>query len=161
MEYLEQVCNETLRLYPPAATLAKKCTEDIELNYSKTETKTVLIEKGTSVVVPIWSLHRDSQFYSCPETFNPDRFSAENGGAKYFKEKGMFFPFGDGPRICLGMRFALAQSKAAIVEVVEKYEILKSAKVQLPLTIVPTEFLNIPVGGLWAKFKPIIGVWEE
>jgi cytochrome P450 len=161
MEYLEQVCNETLRMHPPGPFLAKKCTEDIELNYSKTEAKTVLIEKGMAVIVPLYSLHRDAQHFTCPNTFNPDRFSAENGGAKYYKDKGVFFPFGDGPRICLGMRFALAQSKAAIVEVVEKFELHKSSKVQLPLTISPVEFLYVPVGGIWAKFKPILSEWTD
>jgi cytochrome P450 len=160
MEYLDQVCNESLRMHPPGAFMAKKCTEDIELNFSKTQTKTVLIEKGTTVIIPLLSLHRDPQNFSCPDTFNPDRFSAENGGAKFYKDKGIFFPFGDGPRICLGMRFALAQSKAAIVEVVEKFELLKSSKVQLPLIFSPSELLNVPIGGVWAKFKPILAEWS-
>lgn len=148
-------------MHPPAAFLAKQCTEEIELVYNKTTNKTVTVEKGMSVVIPLLALHRDSQHYSCPDTFNPDRFSAENGGAKFYRDKGVFLPFGDGPRICLGMRFALAQSKAAIVEVVEKFEIQKSPKVQLPLTISPIEFLNVPVGGLWAKFKPILTEWSS
>jgi cytochrome P450 len=164
--YFKSVClvkvlivifSETLRMYPPATMLGKQCTEEIQITYNKE--KTLLIEKDMSVVIPLYSIHRDPEYYPNPDTFKPERFDAQNGGVKYFKDKGVYLPFGDGPRICLGMKFAFAQSKAAIVEIVEKFEILPSDKVQLPLTMIPDEFLNMPIGGLWAKFKPILVEW--
>jgi cytochrome P450 len=155
MEYLDQICNETLRLEPVSMYMSKICTEDIAFNFSKHDDRVAVVEKGILMVIPVMSLHRDPQHYSDPESFDPDRFSADKGGAKYYKDKGVFLPFGDGPRICLGMRFALAQSKAAIVEVVENFELESSSKVQFPLTIAPMNYLNIIVGGLWAKFRPL------
>lgn len=85
----------------------------------------------------------------------PERFNSENGGLKAFKDKGVYLAFGDGPRICIGMRFALMQSKAAIAHLVKNFEITVNEKTKQPLTIDPKEFLNIKIGGIWLDFKPI------
>ena len=53
------------------------------------------------------------------------------------------------------MRFALAQTKAALVEIVNSFEISVNKKTQRPLIIDPKEFLNIKVGGLWLDLKPL------
>ena len=53
------------------------------------------------------------------------------------------------------MRFALTQSKAAIVEILRNFEIISNKKTQEPLIIDPKEFLNVKTGGLWLDFKPI------
>lgn len=74
---------------------------------------------------------------------------------KAFKDKGVFLTFGDGPRICLGMRFALMQSKAAIADLVRNFEITVNEKTKRPLILDPKEFINIKVGGIWLDFKPI------
>lgn len=101
-------------------------------------------------------MHYDPEYYDEPEKFKPERFDPENGGVKEYKDKGVFFPFGDGPRICLGMRFALAQSKAAIVELINNFELSVDPRTQdNPLVIDPNEFLNIEVGGLWLNFKSL------
>lgn len=85
----------------------------------------------------------------------PERFNPENGGIKAFRDKGVLLPFGDGPRICLGMRFALMQSKAAIAHIVRNFEISVNEKTMRPLVIDPKEFLNVKAGGIWLDFKPI------
>lgn len=100
MPYLDQVANETLRMYPPAAFLSRKCTEPTELIAAKE--KVVQIEKDISVVIPVYSIHHDEEYYKNPEMFDPERFAPENGGVKSYRDKGVFLPFGDGPRICLG-----------------------------------------------------------
>lgn len=74
---------------------------------------------------------------------------------KAFRDKGVFLTFGDGPRICLGMRFALMQSKAAIADLVRNFEITVNEKTKRPLILDPKEFINIKVGGIWLDFKPI------
>lgn len=100
MTYLEQVVNETLRIYSPAAFLARKCTIPTELIAAKE--KVVKIDKDMALIVPVHSLHNDEQYYKNPEKFDPDRFSPENGGVKSYRDRGVYMPFGDGPRICLG-----------------------------------------------------------
>lgn len=82
------------------ASFSRICNETVELVDSKD--KKYLIEKGESVTVPIYSIHRDTNYYSEPEKFNPDRFNPEFGGIKKFRDAGVLMSFGDGPRICLG-----------------------------------------------------------
>lgn len=96
-----------------------------------------------------------SEYYPEPEKFIPERFNPEHGGVKAFKDKGILLPFGDGPRICLGQRFALMQSKAAIAEIVRKFEISVNDKTQRPLVLDPKEFINVKIGKLWLDFKAL------
>ncbi|XP_053671391.1 probable cytochrome P450 28a5 [Anopheles nili] len=153
LSFLDQVFYETLRLWPPAPYLSKLCTIPTELEV--TNGKTVLIERGIPVMVPIWSMHRDEDNFEEPNRFNPDRFAPEVGGTKLYREKGCFLPFGEGPRQCLGMRFALMQVKRGIFEVISKYEISLNCKTMQPLQLDPKAFLITPRGGVWLDFKSI------
>lgn len=85
----------------------------------------------------------------------PERFNPEHGGVKVFKDRGVFLPFGDGPRICLGMRFASMQAKAAIAQLVRSFDFTVNGKTKHPLIIDPKEFINAKAGGIWLDFKPI------
>ena len=73
------------------------CTEDF--SYVSKDSKSVLIEKGTPIVLPIYGLQTDPQYFDDPESFKPERFLAEN---KERVKKCTFMPFGEGPRACLG-----------------------------------------------------------
>uniref|UniRef100_A0A1L8E4F6 Putative cytochrome n=1 Tax=Nyssomyia neivai TaxID=330878 RepID=A0A1L8E4F6_9DIPT len=153
MPYLDQVFMESLRLYPPAAFLSKITTEKCELKVSEGEYRT--IDLKTDVVIPVYSLHRDPEHYNNPNDFIPERFDAENGGVKFFRDKGVFLPFGDGPRICLGQKFALAQVKAALVSLVNDFEISVNPKTKPEVVFDPKQFLIYAVGGLWLNFKEL------
>lgn len=152
LPYLDQVWNETLRMHSPAVFTMRTCTEPIELEF---QGKKAPIEKGINVYVPIQDLHYDPEFFDEPNTFKPERFDPEHGGVKAFKDKGVFLPFGDGPRTCLGMRFAQLQSKSAVASVISNFEMSVNGKTAEKLVIDPIEFLNVKVGGLWLDFKPI------
>ncbi|GAB0098876.1 Cytochrome P450 [Sergentomyia squamirostris] len=153
MPYLDQVIMESLRLYPPASQLAKNTTEKCELKISEGEYKT--LDKGTEIYIPIYSIHRDSEHYDQPDEFIPERFNPENGGTKAFRDKGVLVPFGDGPRICLGMKFAQAQMKAAVVSLINNFEISVNSKTQIPIVFDPKQFLIYPIGGIWLDFKQL------
>lgn len=86
---------ETLRIHPPMFSLQKICTEDF--TYTMKNNKTVTIEKGTPVILPVYGLHHDSKYFEDPELFKPERFLNKEKLTKY-----TFIPFGEGPRICLG-----------------------------------------------------------
>ncbi|KAG5671161.1 hypothetical protein PVAND_001374 [Polypedilum vanderplanki] len=151
-EYLDQIFHETLRLHPIIMFFNRECTEEIIFDCNGKDFK---IEKGMSVNVPIYSIHRDPDYFVNPTEFVPERFDAENGGVKEFRNRGVLMPFGDGGRICIGMRFALMQSKAAVIEIVRNFELSVNNKTQKPLVLDPKQYMNIKVGGLWLDLKTI------
>ncbi|KAL2713806.1 cytochrome P450 6a2-like [Vespula squamosa] len=120
MTYLHMVICETLRKYPPLPILNRICTKDIELPNSN-----VVISEGTPVVIPILGIHRDSNIYPEPEKFIPERFTEEQIRARHHYT---YLPFGEGPRICIGMRFALIQTKVALTNALNKFVFLPGTK---------------------------------
>ncbi|WP_128476053.1 cytochrome P450 [Halorussus pelagicus] len=104
LDYTEQVVNETLRLYPPAHVLFREPTEDVTLGSYR-------VRRGTAISIPIFKLHRDGRFYDEPDEFRPERWTEEfeNEIPDY-----AYFPFGGGPRHCIGMRFAMTELKLVL-----------------------------------------------
>ncbi|XP_055612264.1 probable cytochrome P450 28d1 [Uranotaenia lowii] len=153
LSYLEQIVCETLRLWPPAPFISKMCTEPTELNIS--DNRSLKIDKEVGIIIPIWCLHHDPEYYENPEAFNPDRFDPAQGGTKRFREKGCFIPFGDGPRQCLGMRFALLQIKRGICEIVRNFRITLDRKTKQPLILDRKAFNSTPDGGIWLRFEAL------
>ncbi|XP_075828910.1 cytochrome P450 3A25 [Microtus pennsylvanicus] len=122
MEYLDMVVNETLRLYPIANRLERVSKKDVEING-------VFIPKGTIVMVPTFPLHRDPEYWPAPEEFRPERFSKENKGSI---DPYVYLPFGNGPRNCLGMRFALISMKLAVISVLQNFTLQPCEETQIP-----------------------------
>ncbi|KAF5292073.1 hypothetical protein FQR65_LT11339 [Abscondita terminalis] len=147
MKYTEQVIEETLRKYPPLPTLNRKCTRD----YHVPDTD-IVIEKGTQWVVSLMGLHYDADHFPDPYKFDPDRFSTEN---KKKIKPFTYLPFGDGPRICTGMRFAIMQIKLAIVTLLQSYEFSLNPKTVLPVKLNPTAYFLTPVHGIWLDVKRV------
>ncbi|XP_014221929.1 cytochrome P450 6k1-like [Trichogramma pretiosum] len=114
LPYLEMVISETLRMYPILPYLDRKP----EKNYQCPITKLV-IPAGTPIVVPMRSIHMDSKYFPHPEQFDPSRFSEEN---KINITPNTYFPFGDGPRICVGMRLGMIQTKLGLIRLISNYE---------------------------------------
>lgn len=153
MAYLDQVICESQRMHPIVAVMAKRCTIDTTLIGPKD--RKIFVKKGTTVAVPYYSISFDPAYYPEPQKFDPERFSAQNGGSKAYRERGVYFPFGEGPRMCLGMRFALAQVKRAIVEIVLNFSLSVNGKTVEPFQMDPAQFMLMPKGGIWLDFKPI------
>ncbi|XP_021705929.1 probable cytochrome P450 28a5 [Aedes aegypti] len=155
LPYLDQIVNETLRKWPPAYALSKRCTE--EITFRLKDNHEVLIEKGITAILPIWAIHLDKEFYPDPNRFNPDRFSEEDGGhsVRYYQEKGVFLPFGDGPRACIGRRIGLLQVKRALVEIVKNYDFTVNSKTVLPIKIDPKNIAVTPLGGIWIDYRKL------
>eukprot|EP00057_Strongylocentrotus_purpuratus_P019952 XP_011674426.1 PREDICTED: cytochrome P450 3A24 isoform X2 [Strongylocentrotus purpuratus] len=105
MPYLDQVVCEALRIYPPATLTDRECGETCTY-------KGIKIEKGAHIWIPPYTLHHDPHHWPNPTKFDPDRFSKEN---REGRNPFTWIPFGAGPRICIGMRFALMETKMALV----------------------------------------------
>jgi len=99
------IIHEVLRLYPPVTHTQR---------YTKCETKvrSISIPPGVEVYLPFILLHYDKRYWDNPEEFNPKRFS--EGVSKASHDQVAFYPFGWGPRICLGQNFALIEAKMAL-----------------------------------------------
>ncbi|XP_062563719.1 probable cytochrome P450 6d5 [Armigeres subalbatus] len=103
MRYLECCIDETLRKYPPLPILNRECTQDYKVPDSD-----ITIKKGTAVVLQIMGMQHDPQYYPDPMRFDPDRFLDPDIKSKPYA------PFGDGPRICIGMRMGKVQTKVGL-----------------------------------------------
>ncbi|XP_047388809.1 cytochrome P450 3A9-like [Sciurus carolinensis] len=125
MEYLDMVVNETLRLYPVVQRIVRVCKNDVEING-------VFIPKGTVVAVPIYSLHQNPKYWPEPEKFSPERFSKKN---KDSINPYVYMPFGNGPRNCIGMRFALMNMKLALIRVLQNFSFHPCKETQIPLKL--------------------------
>jgi cytochrome P450 len=90
------IINETLRLYPPAYLTARECIEDVEIGGHT-------ITKGTLVLLSQWEQQREPAVFDAADEFKPERWS---GGLQKELERGDYFPFGMGPRMCIGGTFA-------------------------------------------------------
>lgn len=137
MEYLDCVFNESMRLYPSIARTDRVAKETVTV-------KGLTIPQNMIVSVPFYALHRDPELWPEPEEFRPERFSKEN------REKihpYSYMPFGVGPRNCVGMRFAQAMVKLALVEVLQHYSFQVCEETEVPLEFDPT--------GLLAPLRPV------
>ncbi|KAF2891454.1 hypothetical protein ILUMI_14719, partial [Ignelater luminosus] len=139
----------TLRKYPPLMVMTRECTEETKFVVPDNPDQEFKIEKGCHIVISVLGMHHDPQYYPDPDTFDPDRFTKN---AKHALPKNCFFGFGDGPRICLGQRFANMQIKLGIISIVRNFEIRVNYKTKVPVEMVPESFVLAARGGLWLNF---------
>ncbi|XP_028164104.1 cytochrome P450 6B1-like [Ostrinia furnacalis] len=134
LTYMEMVILETLRLYPPFPTIQRMCTKDYTIPGT-----TAVVEEGTIVLFPTLGIHRDEQYFPDAEAFRPTRWA---GAAP---PPGVYAPFGDGPRYCIGKRFAMIQMKSCLSQVVPRVRVFPvtpragpfAADPRSPLTLHP------------------------
>ena len=104
LEYTDRVIQESLRLYPPAFIIFREANEDVELGGYR-------IPEGTKVTLPQFHIHTDERWYDDPMSFDPDRWT---DGFEDELPDYAYFPFGGGPRHCIGMRFAMLELKTVL-----------------------------------------------
>lgn len=144
-KYLEMVIRETLRKYPTIPAMLRKCTKE----YQNPETNLVIIE-GQNLLIPIYSIHHDPDYYPEPGKFDPERFSPENIEVR---DPLTFLAFGEGPRGCIGSRFAMLQVKLALVKLLTNYEFTVGEKTTIPMKFIAAAPFLAPVGGMWLEVK--------
>ncbi|WP_336037755.1 cytochrome P450 [Halobacterium yunchengense] len=113
LPYTDRVAKEVLRLRPPAGALFREPREDVELAGYR-------VPEGTMVVLPQFAVHTDPRFYDDPETFRPERWT---DGLEDDLPDYAYFPFGGGPRHCIGMRFAALELRLALATLVANVDV--------------------------------------
>lgn len=113
LTYTDMVVKESLRLYPPAYAVVREAVEDCEIGgYA--------IPAGATLAMFQWVVHRDGRYFERPEKFNPERW--ENDFQKRLP-RCAYFPFGAGPRLCIGDGFAKAEVPLLLAAITQQYEI--------------------------------------
>lgn len=113
LRYTERVVKEAMRLYPPVWALVRNPIKDCEIGGYQ-------VPAGASVIMSPWVMHRDPQHYDQPERFNPDRWLDERTTAA---PKFTYFPFGGGPRSCIGSSFAMMEAVLVLATIAQRYKI--------------------------------------
>jgi len=112
LTYTTMVLKETMRLYPSAPLLGRRAVEDDVIGGYR-------IPAGADVVVAPWVVHRHPDFWDQPDRFDPQRFTPEREKARH---RYAWFPFGGGPRGCIGQHFSLLESVIALAKLVRAFD---------------------------------------
>lgn len=137
LQYLERVIKESLRLRPPAiGAFFREATQDVEVGGWK-------LAKGALAGAYSWVVHRDPRWFPEPERFDPDRFLPERFDALPL---GSYFPFGSGPRSCIGSAMATLEIQTVVAALVQRFRLTVPANAAPPH---PLALLSLrPEGGL-------------
>ncbi|WP_018257534.1 cytochrome P450 [Halomicrobium katesii] len=110
-EYTGAVIEEAMRLYPPAHDIRRSPATTVEIGgYT--------IPEGSLVTLPTWVLHRDERFWDDPEQFRPERFL---DGGRSDRPEYAYFPFGGGPRRCIGQQFAMTEAQLILATIAREW----------------------------------------
>ncbi|MEZ6055639.1 MAG: cytochrome P450 [Planctomycetaceae bacterium] len=136
--YTHNVIKESMRLLPPVYLFGRAAMSPVQLG-------DYIIQKGDSVVMSQWVLHRDPRWYPEPLTFNPGRWTPEFESQL---PKFAYCPFGGGPRVCLGKEVAMIEAATVLTTLAREFDIV----LENPDTIVPWPTVTLrPKSAVWAK----------
>ncbi|ANY68394.1 cytochrome P450 [Paenibacillus sp. BIHB 4019] len=139
LTFAHYIIKETMRLYPPVWIISRETLQDVELGGFH-------IPKGTEVSMSQWVMHRHPRYFEDPLSFMPERW--ENDFEKRLS-KYVYFPFGGGPRFCIGNNFALMEAVLLLAAIVQRFEIVPSAHFEVipeaSITLRPKHGLSVQV----------------
>jgi cytochrome P450 len=113
LNYTSMVVDEAMRLYPPVWGIGRAAIADDEIMGYR-------VPKGSNVLLSQWLAHHHPVFWKNPNRFEPERFSSEPASER---PRYAFFPFGGGPRMCIGNLFALSEAQIVLATVAQKYRV--------------------------------------
>jgi cytochrome P450 len=133
--FTKQVIQESMRLFPPAAAIGRQPRADTTLGSCR-------IPANEPVYVAIWALHRHEKLWDEPNAFDPERFAPEKAKAR---PRCAYLPFGAGPRICIGMSFAMLEMVTILATLVRDF---RFEPVEGPHIELAPDFTTRAKGGL-------------
>lgn len=145
--YTEAVFKEALRLLPPVPLAIREADKDLQLGKHT-------VPAGTHIAVCIYGMHRDPANWHEPESFIPERFLMAPGETSSSKERtdnmDAYMPFGDGPRGCIGQKYARQEAMVVLIRLYQKYTFklmddMKPLDVRMSLSLTPRYGVNVIV----------------
>jgi cytochrome P450 len=113
LPYTRMVIDETLRLYPPAFVVSRTAIAEDEIGGFR-------IPAQSAVFLSAWTTHRSRLYWENPDEFDPERFPPERSSGRLDYA---YYPFGEGPRKCIGDRFSIMEQTLALAMVAQKYRV--------------------------------------
>jgi cytochrome P450 len=143
MPLVEQVLEESMRLYPPVGLLARTALHADELCGRA-------VKPDDIVFLPIWALHRHELWWDRPGAFDPGRFAPQT---RKQLNKYQYLPFGAGPRVCVGADFAMMQAAIILASLVQSFRFLPGAPSPRPVMMMTVR----PEPGIFLEVQPVAG----
>lgn len=140
LPYTEMVINESLRLLPPAWMIGREPTLEMQVGEYR-------ISKGETILMPIYTLHRDERSFPEPEAFRPERWA--DGLAKRIHPCA-YIPFSTGPRVCIGKEFAKMEAVLLLATIAQRFRF--TPEPGKPVEFDPSITLR-PKSGLWMRLE--------
>jgi cytochrome P450 len=141
LKFTEMIALESMRLYPPAYLVGREAIVDCEIGgYT--------VPRGTTMMMPQWVVQRDPRFFDEPDAFRPERWGQERIKSL---PKFAYFPFGGGPRVCIGQQFAMMELVLILATIAQKYRF----RMQPGATVTPLAFFTLrPATGIPGMIEP-------
>ncbi len=151
LAHCERIIREAMRLYPPAYVIGRRCEEDCTIGSH-------FIPAMTNVLMSQWVVHRDERWFENPHEFRPDRWTPEFTHAL---PKYAYFPFGGGPRACIGKEFAMLEAVLILATMAQRIELQLIDEEPLPIlpaiTLRPAKPVLMRVRSRTASSLPLLG----
>ena len=138
LPYTDAVIKESMRLYPPAYVLGREAIDDCEIAGFR-------VPARATIYMSPWVLHRDPRWFVEPDKFLPERWL---DGLVARLPRFAYMPFGGGPRVCIGDRFAMMEAALILATISRRYRLERTSDAE----IVPFPSITLrPEGGVWMK----------
>ncbi len=140
LPYVERVIKESMRLYPPAWGVARTVIKEFELGGYR-------IPAGANVVMSTWVMHHDPRYFPEPDRFDPDRWLPEKAQKL---PKFAYFPFGGGPRQCIGAAFAMMEATLLLATIAQRFQF----RAEPGHVVTPSPSFTLrPKHGIWMRIE--------
>lgn len=124
LRLLDAILRESMRLYPPAWMVGREALRDLEIGGAR-------IPAGAQLLLSQWVVHRDARWFDAPEEFRPDRWLDGRAASLH---RYAYFPFGGGPRVCIGNHFAMLEAVLILATLLQRIEITAAPETELALS---------------------------
>jgi DevC protein len=157
LPYTNHVIREAMRLYPPVTDVSRQATRNCEIGGYK-------IPKGCTLIASQWVMHRDPRYFEQPERFNPGRWADD---LEKRLPRGVYFPFGDGPRVCIGKSFAQMEAVLILAAIAQEFQLdlvpNQAIELQPSITLRPKHGLQVVFAAIALNpfFQAISGILLE